>query len=149
MDQCPGCILRTYWGSESTLDYIIRDIFVVWWDKKFDHAMEADVLVDKLISVRRDCLDNLGMQDPPNPEYGQYYNVYLHHSGQDGDSLPAGWGMGQGTDPNWMPFLTIGNTSDVYVWLVILKTGHPVSYSQSNVKIQTVRTSLNISKYTQ
>ena len=110
-DSCPGCTLQTYWGSEETLDYIIRDIFVVWWDKKFDHSMEADVMVDKLITVRRDCLDNLGMQDPPNPAAGHYYNVYLHHSGQDGDSLPSGWGMGQGTDPFGLPFLTIGNLS--------------------------------------
>lgn len=47
-------------------------------------------------------------QDPPNPPAGYYYNVYLHHSGQDGDSLPAGWAMGQGTDPYGFPFLTIG-----------------------------------------
>ena len=47
------------------------------------------------------------MADPPNPAAGHYYNVYLHHSGQDGDSLPQ-WGMGQGTDPYGLPFLTIG-----------------------------------------
>ena len=108
-DACPGCTLQTYWGSEETLDHIIRDIFVVWWDSKFDHDMEADVLVDMLITIRRDCLDNLEMQDPPNPAVGHYYNVYLHHSGQDGDSLPGGWAMGQGTDPYGLPFLTIGN----------------------------------------
>ena len=111
VDQCPGCTLQTYWGSENTLDYIIRDIFVVWWDKKFDHNMEADVMVNTLISIRRDCLDNLKMMDPPNPAAGHYYNVYLHHSGQDGDSLPDGWGMGQGTDPYGLPFLTIGKFS--------------------------------------
>ena len=51
------------------------------------------------------------MMDPPNPAAGHYYNVYLHHSGQDGDSLPDGWGMGQGTDPYGLPFLTIGKFS--------------------------------------
>ena len=71
--------------------------------------MEADMMVDMLITIRRDCLDNLEMQDPPNPAAGHYYNVYLHHSGQDGDSLPDGWAMGQGTDPYGLPFLTIGN----------------------------------------
>lgn len=65
-------------------------------------------MVNTLISIRRDCLDNLEMMDPPNPAAGHYYNVYLHHSGQDGDSLPDGWGMGQGTDPYGLPFLTIG-----------------------------------------
>ena len=63
--------------------------------------------LDTLLTIREDCLTNLGMADPPNPAAGHFYNVYLHHSGQDGDSLPE-WGMGQGTDPYGLPFLTIG-----------------------------------------
>ena len=86
---------------------MVKGIFVAWWDMKFDHSHEADVLLDTLLTIREDCLTNLGMADPPNPAAGHYYNVYLHHSGQDGDSLPQ-WGMGQGTDPYGLPFLTIG-----------------------------------------
>ena len=108
LDDCPGCTLQTYWGSEESLDHVTRGIFVAWWDRKFDHSHEADVLLDTLLSIREDCLINLGMSDPPNPAAGHFYNVYLHHSGQDGDSLPEGWGMGQGTDPFGLPFLTIG-----------------------------------------
>ena len=80
---------------------------MVWWDKKFDHSHEADVLLDALLTIREDCLMNLGMADPPNPASGHFYNVYLHHSGQDGDSLGKTWGNGQGTDPYRLPFLTI------------------------------------------
>ena len=61
-DHCPGCTLQTAFASEATLDYIIRSIFVVWWDKKFDHRHEANVLVNKFIEVREDCLGNLNMQ---------------------------------------------------------------------------------------
>ena len=107
LDDCPGCTLQTYWGSEESLEHITRGIFVAWWDRQFDHSHEADVLLDTLLSIREDCLTNLGMADPPNPAAGHFYNVYLHHSGQDGDSLPE-WGMGQGTDPYGLPFLTIG-----------------------------------------
>jgi len=39
----------------------------VWWYPQFDHAVDADVLLEKLIEVRTDCLNNLGMEDPPNP----------------------------------------------------------------------------------
>ena len=53
--------MRTAFGSEATLDYLIKGIFAVWWDKKFDHAAIAEVAVNKLLSVRSECLNDLGM----------------------------------------------------------------------------------------
>ena len=34
----------------------------MWWDKKFDHADIAEVAVNKLLSVRREALMDLGME---------------------------------------------------------------------------------------
>ena len=79
IDYCPGCALQTFYESEETLDHMTRGIFVVWWDRKYDRTHEADFLLDTFMAVRKDCLDNLGMFDPPNPDAGQYFNVYIHH----------------------------------------------------------------------
>jgi hypothetical protein len=75
---------------------------------------------------REDCLNDLAMQDPPNPQDGYYYNVYLH---QSGDVFPNGWGNGQGTDINGYPYLTlpIGAHND---WInVAHETFHVFQYS--------------------
>jgi len=45
------------------------------------------------------------MSDPPNPLAGYYYNVYIHNPKQD--LFPDDWAMGQGTDENGYPYLTI------------------------------------------
>ena len=58
---CPGCTLKTEFGSEATHDYITKSIFAVWWDKKFDHKIEANALVNKFLAIRKDCLCNLSM----------------------------------------------------------------------------------------
>jgi hypothetical protein len=65
----------------------------------------------QLESIRRECLDELGMADPPNPAAGYYYNVYIHH-GED-DDFPNGWANGQGTDEFGMPFLTLPNGAHI------------------------------------
>ena len=62
-----GCSLQTNWGSTDELTVVTKSIFAVWWYQQFDHASDADVLLEKLIEVRSDCLNNLGMEDPPNP----------------------------------------------------------------------------------
>ena len=61
-------------------------------------------MADTLISVRDDCLNNMGMKDPPNPGSGFYYNVFIWHRG---DIFPEGWGNGQGTDQFGFPFMSI------------------------------------------
>ena len=79
---CESCSLQTNWGSTDTLYVVTRDIFAVWWYPKFDHETDANVLLDKLIPIRADCVYNLGMSDPPNPGQGFFYNVYIHHDDQ-------------------------------------------------------------------
>ena len=97
--------LRTEFGSVDTLEVVTESIFAIWWDPKFDHTADAPAMFEQLERIRRDCLDNLGMRDPPNPENGYYYNVYIHHGADD--LFPQGWGNGQGTDMYGMPFLTL------------------------------------------
>ena len=96
-------------GDLSACDTMTRGIYIVWWDKDFDAADQVDVLLDTMISYRNKCLTEMGMQDPPNPLDGYYYNVYLHSSGY---FESYGWGNGQGTDVNGYPFLTLP------LWLV-------------------------------
>ena len=75
-----------------------KDIFAIWWDPIFDHSDDTNTLFEKLIMIRNDCLDNLGMADPPNPHAGFFYNVYIHHNDQgEQDIFPNGWALGQGT----------------------------------------------------
>jgi hypothetical protein len=98
-------VVQTYYGTPDTLSLFKKNIFAIWWDPAYDHSADAEPLADILISIRDDCLSNLGMMDPPNPGKGFFYNVYIHH-GED-DLFPSGWGMGQGTDPFGRTFLTM------------------------------------------
>ncbi len=88
--------LRTEFGDTLTCNYRTKGIFAVWWDQKYDYYNDAGHVIETLLSVQSACLNELGMQDPPNPGAGYYYNVYIHH-GSD-DLYPADWGNGQGTD---------------------------------------------------
>jgi hypothetical protein len=100
--------INTYFGSLEECDTMTRSIYIVWWDNDFDFATEADVLLDSMISYRTTCLNDLLMADPPNPENGFYYNVYIHVPGNPNCVFnPLGWGNGQGTDPNGYPYLTL------------------------------------------
>lgn len=81
-----------------------KGIFVAWWDKNFDYADQADELLNTLEEVQNDCLISYNMKNPPNPIDGFYYNVYIHNGH---DLFPDGWAMGQGTDTNGYPYLTI------------------------------------------
>merc|ERR1719348_88284 len=102
-----GLELRTQWGSVDTLSVYTWDIYAIWWDPAYDHYADAVSIADKLLVVRTDCLDNLGMRDPPNPEQGFYFNVYIHHQGNEIDPFPDGWALGVGTDTFGVPYLTI------------------------------------------
>lgn len=103
--------LRTAWGSEETLEVVTDGIYAIWWDPRFDHAADAVAMFDQLHRIRRECLDELGMADPPNPAAGYYYNVYIHH-GED-DDFPAEWVNGQGTDRFGMPYLALPNGAHI------------------------------------
>ena len=80
-------------------------IFAIWWAPEFDHTDDAPIMFEQFNAVRDDCLFNLGMRDPPNPESCFYYNIYVHHG--ENDDFPDGWANGQGTDSYGMPFLTL------------------------------------------
>jgi hypothetical protein len=103
-----------------------RGIFLVWWDNKNDLSDEAAVLLDSMAVYRETCLYSLPMQDPPNPQDGYYFNVYLH---EPGDVFPSGWSCGVGTDTYGYPYMTlpIGILND---WITIShETFHAFQYS--------------------
>lgn len=104
--------LKSTFGSIETCNYKTNGIFVAWWDKNFEYSSQAEELLNTLVDIRIECLEDFHMADPPNPLAGYYYNVYIHN-GQD--LFPDGWAMGQGTDTNGFPFLTI-----------------PIGYARSN-----------------
>jgi hypothetical protein len=82
---------------------MIRDIFVVWWDKNFDYSNGAKHLLDSLVKTRAYCLDTFAMADPKGSDT-YYYNVYIHNGK---DLFPDNWAQGQGTDRDGYPYLTI------------------------------------------
>ena len=96
--------LLSAFGNLAECDTMSRGIFVVWWDNNWDYSDDADRLLDTMLAYRTQCLGELNMQDPPNPQSGYFYNVYLHHGG---DIFPDWWGNGQGTDGNGYPYLTL------------------------------------------
>lgn len=104
--------LRTRYGSTEECDHLIRDIFVVWWDKNFDYSDGAKNLLDSLVETRKYCLETFSMADPKGSDR-YYYNVYIHNGK---DLFPDNWAQGQGTDRDGYPYLTIpsGLTDPTY-----------------------------------
>lgn len=118
--------INSVYGNLTDCDTLTSGIYIVWWDNNWDREEEAALLLEYMNDYRDICLNELDMQDPPNPTDGYYYNVYLH---QAGDIFPDGWGNGQGTDSNGYPFLTlpIGAHQD---WVnVAHETFHVFQYS--------------------
>lgn len=95
--------LRTLYGSIAECDHMIRDIFAVWWDKKYDYSDGAKNLLDSLVQTRKCCLDVFAMSDPKGSDK-YYYNIYIHNGK---DLFPDQWAQGQGTDDDGFPYLTI------------------------------------------
>ncbi len=100
----PYAIKSTY-STVENCNYATAGIFIVWWDKTYDYSRQAAELLATLEDVRNDCLGTWHMSDPPNPLAGFYYNVYIHNPKKD--LFPDDWAMGQGTDDNSFPYLTI------------------------------------------
>jgi len=98
-------------GDLVTCDTMTRGIYIVWWDKDYDIADDVDRMLDSLVVYREACLNELGMEDPPNPTDGFFTNVYVHSNGH---FSVHDWGNGVGTDSNGYPFYTapIGVLSD-------------------------------------
>ena len=134
---CESCSLQTYWGSTETLSVVTDNIFAIWWDPKFDHREDAYLLLEKLMAIREDLLNNLGMADPPNPSAGFFYNVYIHSNDASGeeDLFPDGWAQGQGTDPYGLPFLTVPSVpwyDGIHSTAIYHEGYHIFQYSQNS-----------------
>ena len=97
-------LINSVYSTTENCGYKTKDIFIAWWDKEFDYASQAEELLNTLELIRNECLNDYHMADPPNYAAGYYYNVYIHNGH---DLFPDGWAMGQGTDSNGYPFLTI------------------------------------------
>ena len=118
--------IKSEFGNLTDCDTTTSGIYIVWWDNDWNYQADAEMMLSYMNTYREVCLNELDMQDPPNPTDGYYYNVYLHHSG---DIFPDGWGNGQGTDANGYPYLTlpIGAHND---WMnVAHETFHVFQYS--------------------
>ena len=96
--------LNSTFSTTENCEYKTKGIFVAWWDKDYDYADNAEELLNTLLDCQNDCLNTYNMKNPPNTKAGFYYNVYIHNGH---DLFPDGWAMGQGTDTNGYPFLTI------------------------------------------
>jgi hypothetical protein len=103
--------LDSQFASTPAFEVRTQGIWAVWWDPKFDHEQDAAWLLDRLDDVRCRSLLDLAMQDPPNPGRGVYYNVHIHHGGND--SFPNDWGNGQGTNDRGNPFLALPNGAHI------------------------------------
>ncbi len=103
----PPLRLQTEFGDPNVMEVRTSGIWAIWWYPQFDHAADAQWLITRLDEVRDLSLNDFGMQDPPNPGRGVFYNVYIHHGADD--PFPTGWANGQGTDRFGNPFLTLPN----------------------------------------
>lgn len=121
--------INSEFGNLTDCDTLTSGIYIVWWDNNWDYSADAQLLLDHMEPYRDVCLNDLELQDPPNPMDGYYYNVYLHRSD---DLFPSWWGNGQGTDSNGYPYLTlpIGAHND---WVnVAHETFHVFQYSSNS-----------------
>ena len=125
-DATPELMLRSPFADEASFEVETRGIFAFWWDPRFDHSGDVDLMYERLETVRRESLDELGMADPPNPAAGYFYNVYIHHGEED--AFPNGWGNGQGTDELGMPYLTLPNGAHADVLNVYHEGFHIFQY---------------------
>ena len=98
-------VLHSVFANPDDYAVATRGIWAVWWQPPFDHADDAELILDRLETVRCNAIFYLSMRDPPNPGLGFYYNVYVHHG--INDAFPDEWGNGQGRDIDGNPFLTL------------------------------------------
>lgn len=97
--------IKSTFAIPETCNFKTRGIFIIWWDKQFDYSQQAEDSLGTFMEVQKECVETYHMSDPPGPLAGYYYNIYLF-SGSDCFKEQK-WGMGQGTDTNGFPFLTL------------------------------------------
>jgi hypothetical protein len=102
--------INTIHANLTDCDTMTKGIFIVWWDKDYNYATQANAMLDSMLAYRQDCLGNLGMQDPLSAQDGFYCNIYIHTPNVTNDffttNFPA-WGNGVGGDTNGYPFMTL------------------------------------------
>ncbi|MFT5738494.1 MAG: hypothetical protein ACI9SG_002849 [Maribacter sp.] len=100
-----GLELQSEFTNEQDYRVVADGIFAIWWDPRFDHENDIPFMLDTFKTLRQDCLNNLGMKDPPNVAAGVFFNIYIHHG--ERDNLPNGWGNGVGTNSFGVPYMTL------------------------------------------
>lgn len=121
--------INAEYGNLTDCDTMTRGIYLVWWDNDWDYSADASEMLDSMIAYRTACLTEHGMQDPPNPTDGYFYNVYIHHGA---DIFPAWWANGQGTDANGYPYLTLPVGAHMDWVNVAHETFHIFQYSATS-----------------
>lgn len=120
-------------GDLNACDTLTKNIFVIWWDKSKGYSkVDFSRLLDSIVSYRNDCIQ-YGMQDPPNPGKGFFYNVYMWGPGDFFAANGIG-GMGQGTDENSLPYLVLPISGLNNDWIGFAhETFHIFQYSAQDV----------------
>lgn len=97
--------LQNEFCDTNTCDYITGGIYAIWWDAEYEYTSDAQELLEVMMGIRQVCLEELAMEDPPNPTDGYFYNIYIGNWLED--LFPDGWAVGQGTDSYGYPYLTL------------------------------------------
>jgi len=119
--------LQPAFGDPDEMEVRTQGIWAIWWYPQFDHEQDVEWMFAQLNDVRCRSLQDLAMQDPPNPGNGVYYNVYIHH-GED-DAFPTEWANGQGTDSFGNPYLSLPNGAHLEAANVNHEGFHVFQYS--------------------
>ena len=102
-----------------------HNIFAIWWNKSLDNQnftkKAAEDMGTELEKMRENLNKNYSLkvskldcnsikflfpfQDPPNPSYGSFFNVYLFHESDKGAGMFTEYYQGDGSKP--MPFIVL------------------------------------------
>jgi len=107
-------------------------MWAVLWDPKYGNKYVGDAkkMIKRLNNVRKDTIQHYKFKDPPQKAKGYYYNIYIHHGGED--MFPEGWGVGQGTDGYGNPFLTFGPPYHIDLGFLDHEGFHVFQYSANS-----------------
>ena len=66
--QCPDTrVLNDPFPLPIEAEVATDGVFAVWWAPQFDHDADAQIMFEQFGAIRDDCINNLGMHDPPLP----------------------------------------------------------------------------------
>lgn len=85
----------------------VQGIWAIWHETGAIPVTEARYVADYLQSVRCDSIVGLGLNEPPNLQYGQLVNIYIHDPERD-DGFDDAWSNGVGShDEPDIPYMTL------------------------------------------